>query len=157
MTKSMMWDSPGGVRKPGWCHSRSDCRRVGSRLAMRILALTSPRAQGSITEAQEVVGRITLAGTLFLLEAGAALGMGGGLVYVAVRRWLPIRGTGLVFGLLMLGVSAEARIPRVRGTEGGSVASGSLELVTRSCSGLLRFRAWSRSSRDSVIFHTDRF
>jgi hypothetical protein len=78
---------------------------VGSRLAMRILALTSPRAEGSITEAQEVVGRITLAGTLFLLVTGAALGMAGGLAYVAVRRWLPVRGTGLVLGLLMLAVS----------------------------------------------------
>jgi len=78
---------------------------IGSRLAMRTLALTSPRAQGSITEAEEVVGRITLEGTLFLLAAGAALGMAGGLAYVAVKRWLPIRGTGLVFGLLVLAVS----------------------------------------------------
>jgi hypothetical protein len=78
---------------------------IGSRLAMRILALTSPRAQGSLTEAQEIVGRITLEGTLFLLVAGVALGVAGGLVYIAVRRWLPIRGTGLVFGLLVLAVS----------------------------------------------------
>jgi len=78
---------------------------IGSRLAMRILALTSPRAQGSITEAEEVVGRMTLEGTLFLLVAGAVLGVAGGLAYVAVRRWLPIRGTGLVFGLLVLAVS----------------------------------------------------
>lgn len=78
---------------------------MGSRLAMRILALTSPDAQGDITEAGEVVGEITLGGTLFLLAAGAALGMGGGLAYVALRRWLPSRGTGLVFGLLMLAIS----------------------------------------------------
>ena len=78
---------------------------VGSRLAMRILALTSPDAQGAITEAGEVVGEITLGGTLFLLVAGAALGMAGGLAYVALRRWLPSRGVGLVFGLLMLAVS----------------------------------------------------
>lgn len=72
---------------------------------MRILALTSPDAQGAITEAEEVVGKITLGGTLFLLVAGAALGMAGGLAYVALRRWLPSRGTGLAFGLLMLAVS----------------------------------------------------
>jgi len=78
---------------------------IGSRLAMRILALTSPSAQGSLTEAEEVVGRITLEGTLFLLVAGAALGMAGGLAYVAVRRWLPNGGTALVFGLLVLAVS----------------------------------------------------
>jgi len=78
---------------------------MGSRLAMRILALTSPDAQGDITEAGEVVGQITLEGTLFLLAAGAVLGMGGGLAYVVLRRWLPSRGTGLVFGLLMLAIS----------------------------------------------------
>ena len=78
---------------------------VGSRLAMRILALTSPDAQGAITEAEAIVGEITLEGSLFLLAAGAALGMAGGLAYVAARRWLPIRATGLIFGLLMLAVS----------------------------------------------------
>jgi hypothetical protein len=31
--------------------------------------------------------------------------MAGGLAYVAVRRWLPISRTGLVFGLLVLAVS----------------------------------------------------
>lgn len=51
---------------------------LGSRLAMRILSLTSPDARGAITEAGEVVGEITLDGTLFLLAAGALLGIGGG-------------------------------------------------------------------------------
>lgn len=78
---------------------------VGSRLAMRILALTSPDAQGAMTEAQAVVGEISLGGTLFLLVAGIVLGMGGGLAYVALRRWLPSRGTGFIFGLLTLAVS----------------------------------------------------
>ena len=78
---------------------------IGSRLAMRVLALTSPDARGTITEADEVVGRITLDGTLFLLMAGAALGMAGGLAYVAIRRWLPSRGAALAFGLLMLALS----------------------------------------------------
>ncbi|MGH2774843.1 MAG: hypothetical protein ACRDJT_05335 [Actinomycetota bacterium] len=78
---------------------------VGSRLAMRILSLTSPDAQGAVTEAGEIVGDISLGGTLFLLAAGALLGVGGGLAYVASRRWLPSRGSGLVFGLLMLALS----------------------------------------------------
>ena len=78
---------------------------LGSRLAMRILSLTSPDAQGAITEAGEVVGEITLDGTLFLLALGGLLGIGGGLAYVAFRRWLPSRGTGLVFGLVALAVS----------------------------------------------------
>ena len=83
---------------------------IGSRLAMRILALTSPDAQGAITEAGEIVGKITLEGTLFLLAAGAALGMGGGLAYVAIRRWLPNQVRGLAFGLLMLAVSGRVLV-----------------------------------------------
>lgn len=78
---------------------------VGSRLAMRILSITSPEARGATTEAGEVVGEISLGGTLFLLVVGALLGVGGGLAYVALRRWLPSKGTGLVFGLLTLAAS----------------------------------------------------
>ena len=78
---------------------------VGSRLAMRVLSLTNPDAQGAMTEAGEIVGEITLDGTGFLLAVGALLGIGGGLAYVGLRRWLPRRGTGLVFGLLALAVS----------------------------------------------------
>jgi len=83
---------------------------VGSRLAMRILALTSPDAQGALTEAQEVVGEISLGGTAFLLVVGALLGIGGGLAYVALRRWLPKRATGLVLGLLALAVSGRVLV-----------------------------------------------
>lgn len=83
---------------------------VGSRLAMRVLSLTSPDAQGAMTEAGEVVGEISLGGTIFLLAAGAVLGMAGGLAYVALRRWLPKRKTGLAFGLLMLAVSGRVLV-----------------------------------------------
>lgn len=83
---------------------------VGSRLAMRIMALTSPDAQGDMTEAGEVVGEISLDGTGFLLAVGALLGIGGGLAYVALRRWLPRRATGLVFGLLTLAVSGRVLV-----------------------------------------------
>jgi len=78
---------------------------VGSRLAMRVLALTSPDAQGAITEAGEVVGEISMGGTLFLLVAGTVLGQAGGLAYIALRRWLPEWWTGAALGLLLLAVS----------------------------------------------------
>ncbi|MGH2751571.1 MAG: hypothetical protein ACRDJV_15705 [Actinomycetota bacterium] len=78
---------------------------IGSRAAMRILALTSPDAGGATTEAGATVGDISAGGTLFLLLAGTALGLGGGLAYIAVRRWLPRRATGVVFGLLLLALS----------------------------------------------------
>jgi hypothetical protein len=83
---------------------------VGSRLAMRIMALTSPDAQGAFTEAREIVGEITFGGTLFLLLAGGLLGVAGGLAYVALRRWLPSRFTGLVVGLLALAVSGRVLV-----------------------------------------------
>lgn len=65
----------------------------GSRLLMRILAATSPSAaQGRLTDADEVVGEITLGGTMFLV---AGVGMFGGLAGVLgfslLRRWLPHR------------------------------------------------------------------
>jgi hypothetical protein len=80
---------------------------VGSRLAMRIVALIAGRDQyGRLTDAGEVVGEITAGGTLFLLFFGTMLGFLGGLVYMAVRRWLPGRGwrRGLLYGGLLLTV-----------------------------------------------------
>jgi len=75
---------------------------MGSRLAMRILALTSPNVEGASTEAEAIVGEITAGGTFFLILFGTALGVGGGLAYLALRRWLPTRGRGFAFGLLLL-------------------------------------------------------
>lgn len=74
------------------------------RLAMRLLAATSPDAQGRITEADEVVGRITVGGTIgFWLFVGLPVGMVVGLVYVFVARALP-RGLlgGAMYGATLL-------------------------------------------------------
>ena len=79
---------------------------VGSRLAMRVMAATSTAAvQGTETEFGATVGEISFGGTLFLLIAGAVLGAGGGLIFMAIRRLLPWNGWagGLAFGLLLLG------------------------------------------------------
>ena len=78
---------------------------VGSRVAMRVVALLAGHERyGQLTDADAVVGRITLGGTLFLPAAGTYLGVPGGLRYVAVRRWLPGAGIrkGLAFGGLLL-------------------------------------------------------
>jgi hypothetical protein len=75
---------------------------IGARLAMRVLALTTPSMEGASTEAEAIVGEITAGGTFFLVLFGTALGVGGGLAYLALRRWLPARGRGLVYGLLLL-------------------------------------------------------
>ncbi len=74
------------------------------RLAMRLLAATSPNAQGQTTEAGEVVGRITVGGTIGLyLFAGLPFGLAVGLVYVFLARAFP-RGLlgGSLYGLTLL-------------------------------------------------------
>jgi len=77
----------------------------GGRLAMRLLAVTGgDDAQGRITEADEVVGEVTIGGTVsFVLFNGVFFGIIAGLLYVAVRRLLPSGLVGgAVFGLALL-------------------------------------------------------
>jgi hypothetical protein len=79
------------------------------RLIMRLLAATAgDGAQGAITEAEEVVGRINVDGTIGLLLFGGVLpGLLSGGIYVVVRRWLPAgRLGGVAFGALHLVVAA---------------------------------------------------
>jgi hypothetical protein len=74
---------------------------VLGRLAMRLLAVTSPGARGGITDDQAVVGEISVGGSGFLAFFTIALGAVGGLVYLWVRRVLPgtTRGRVLGYGL----------------------------------------------------------
>ena len=84
------------------------------RLIMRLLAVTGgDGAQGRVTEADEVIGDIDLGGTIGLIVFGGVLtGVGSGLLYVVVRRWLPAgRPGGAVFGLLHLVVAATRADP----------------------------------------------
>jgi hypothetical protein len=80
---------------------------LGSRLAMRIMALTSGNARGFETDFGATVGEITIGGTLFLLIAGGVLGMVGGIAYVAIRRLVPgpVWVKGLAFGMLLLALT----------------------------------------------------
>jgi hypothetical protein len=64
---------------------------IGGRLAMFVLRLTSdPSLHGLQTDDGFTIGRFS-GETLFLVLAAAALGVIGGLVYLAVRPWLPER------------------------------------------------------------------
>ncbi len=78
---------------------------VGARLAMRISAVFArPEMQGKITDAGEIVGRVSAGGTAFLVVIAGMIGIPGGLLYVALRRWLPGTGVrkGLMYGLALL-------------------------------------------------------
>jgi hypothetical protein len=66
----------------------------GLRILMRISAMLTERdGQRMMTENDNVVGQITLDGTLaLLLFTGALFGIVGGVVLMAVRPWLPASG-----------------------------------------------------------------
>ena len=90
----------------------------GGRLVMRLLAVTAgPDAQGRITEADEVVGRISVDGTLGLVVfTGLFVGLITGALYLLVRRWLPAgRAAGLTYGALLLVVAGTRIDPLRRG------------------------------------------
>jgi hypothetical protein len=77
------------------------------RIAMRVSGfLTIGANRGLLTENDAVVGEITLAGTLSIAMLGAIVGIIGGLLYVALRRWFPGNAwqRPLGYGGLLLGV-----------------------------------------------------
>jgi len=89
---------------------------AGGRLVMRLLAVTAgPDAQGRITEADQVVGRITGDGTLgFIIFNGLPIGLLTAVLYLLLRRWLPAgRLGGLTLGVLLL-IVAGTRIDPLR-------------------------------------------
>ncbi|MGH2357106.1 MAG: hypothetical protein ACRDGJ_03710 [Candidatus Limnocylindria bacterium] len=73
---------------------------IGSRLAMSLVAIADPTAQGLLTANDNVVGKVTLDGTLFLgLFATLVAAFHGGLLYIAYARLLP--GPTALRGLLL--------------------------------------------------------
>jgi hypothetical protein len=65
---------------------------VGGRVAMRVLAVTSDDDfRGALTDDEEVVGEITMGGTVGLIIFIAILGVALDLLYLVLRRWLPAR------------------------------------------------------------------
>ena len=89
---------------------------AGGRLAMRLLAATAgDRAQGQITEADEVVGEITVGGTIgFVVFGGLFAGLVCAVIYLLVRKWLPNGSVGgLVLGGLLL-VTLGSRVEPLR-------------------------------------------
>jgi hypothetical protein len=77
---------------------------AGGRLIMRLLAITSPEATGRLTEAQAIVGDITLSGTVTYVIFGALpFAFASAALYLLVAPWLPHgRLGGPTYGLLLL-------------------------------------------------------
>jgi hypothetical protein len=88
---------------------------AGGRLVMRLLAATSSESTGQLTEAEAVIGTITLDGSIgFILFAGLPFGLASGLIYLAIGRVLPGGWAGgALFGLLLL-VLAATRVDPLR-------------------------------------------
>jgi hypothetical protein len=78
---------------------------IGSRLVMRVAALAAPEVRGTLTENGNVIGEITLAGTIgLMLFGGVGSAIFGAGAFTVARPWLP-RSTalrGLVFGGFLL-------------------------------------------------------
>ena len=78
---------------------------IGSRLVMRLAALAAPEVRGAVTENGNVVGDITIAGTMgLMLLAGVGSAIFGAGAYTVIGPWLP-RSTlarGLVLGGVLL-------------------------------------------------------
>ena len=78
---------------------------LGSRLVMRLAALAAPEARGLLTENGNVIGEVTVAGTIALLVVG---GIGSAIVgagaFVVFDPWIPRRtvARGLVLGGFLL-------------------------------------------------------
>ena len=77
---------------------------AGGRLMMRVLGATSPDVHGLTTEAGEIIGEITLGGTLaFLLFVGLPAGFLSGGLYALAAPLLPSgRARGVALGVLLL-------------------------------------------------------
>jgi hypothetical protein len=77
----------------------------GGRLFMRMVAITSDdAAQGRLTEADELVGEVTLGGSVFFIVFASGFGVLGVIGLFLFRPWLPRR--SIVAGLVVAGIGA---------------------------------------------------
>jgi hypothetical protein len=88
----------------------------GGRLVMRLLAVTAgDAAQGKVTEAEEIVGRTTVGGSIgFVLFVGLFGAFFLGALYGICRKWLPPARRGAAIVALLAGVLIATRIDPLR-------------------------------------------
>ena len=77
---------------------------LGARGAMRLIGMAAGEEAQGTAPTGEIVGRFTWLGTLGILEFAVIVGIGAGLYYVWIRRFLPFSGLmkGLAFGGILL-------------------------------------------------------
>lgn len=76
---------------------------IGGRIVMRLIFLIDRGTEGAQTDFG-TIGEVTLGGSFTLLVLSSIAGVIGGVIYVALRRWLPWSGVarGVFFGLMMI-------------------------------------------------------
>ncbi len=77
---------------------------IGSRVAMRVVAIVDGDSEGRLTDSRARVGEFTVGGTLGLFVVTTIAGVLGGFLYLGIRRWIPATHVpkGLVFGLAVM-------------------------------------------------------
>jgi hypothetical protein len=80
---------------------------LGSRAAMRIVALADSSTDGALTQDQFIVGEMNFGDTAGLVILGTIVGLVSGLIYLGIRRWMPVprwlRGLAFGYGALVTG------------------------------------------------------
>lgn len=113
-----------------------------ARLAMRVLAVTAgAQAQGRLTEADEIVGRISGDGTMSIfIFVGLPAGLLSAATFIVLRRWLPRgRAGGLALGVLLLVVMATRLEPlRTNNEDFDLVGPGWLSILIYVTMGLVQ-------------------
>ncbi len=76
---------------------------IGGRIVMRLIFLLDRETEGALTDFG-TIGEFTIGGSFTLLALATIAGVAGGVIYVALRRWLPWSGAarGGYFGLMMM-------------------------------------------------------
>jgi hypothetical protein len=77
---------------------------LGGRIVMRLAAIIVPTSDGQFTENGNLIGHITLSGSLgLILFGGLFFGLFGGTVWVVISPWIP--GTGLIRAILAMPIA----------------------------------------------------
>jgi hypothetical protein len=78
---------------------------IGGRIVMRLAAVLVPMSDGAHTENGNVIGDITLGGSLALVVFGLIVGLVAATIWVAVAPWIPGRGVARAVAAMPVAVA----------------------------------------------------